>query len=202
MAEPNLRMRDIRERLLAHRPALIGETESWRAAVALVLLAPRTGGEPELLFIERARREGDPWSGHMAFPGGRRDPADADIAATAARETREEVGLALGRPIARLDDQAGNPRQSTLGPLVISPFVYEVAERPRLAPNREVNSTVWIPVPWLVHPDAAVQYKFERDSVQLAFPAVRYESYTVWGLTYRILVNLFGVLGVAFKPAG
>jgi len=194
-------MHEIRERLAAHRPALIGQGETWRAAVALVFLAP-PAGEPELLFIERAHREGDPWSGHMAFPGGRRDPADPDIAATAARETHEEVGLALGRPIARLDDQAGNPRQSTLGPLVISPFVYEIAERPRLALNGEVNSTVWIPVPWLVHPDAAVQYKFVRDSVQLAFPAVRYESYTVWGLTYRILVNLFGVLGVELKPAG
>jgi len=194
-------MREIRERLEAHRPALIGEGETWRAAVALVFFAPAGGSQPELLFIERARREGDPWSGHMAFPGGRRDPTDPDIAATAARETREEVGLALGRPIARLDDQAGNPRQSTLGPLVISPFVYELAERPRLAPNREVNSTVWIPVPWLVHPDAAVQYKLERDSVQLAFPAVRYEGYTVWGLTYRILVNLFGLLGVELKPA-
>ena len=179
---------------------LVGEGETWRAAVALVFCAP-PHAEPELLFIERARRGGDPWSGHMAFPGGRRDEADPDIAATAARETREEAGLALGGPIARLDDQSGNPRTSNLGPLVISPFVYEVRERPLLAPNGEVQSTVWSPVAWLVHPDAAAEVKFERDSVQLAFPGVRYDRYTVWGLTYRILVNLFGELGVELRPA-
>ncbi len=200
MSDARLLMPSIRARLGAHRPALVGEGESWRAAVALVFCAP-PDAVPELLFIERARREGDPWSGHMAFPGGRRDPADADVAETAARETREEVGLALGRPLAQLDDQSGNPRTSNLGPLVISPFVYEVKQRPLLAPNGEVQSTVWIPVPWLVHPDAAAEVRFERDSVQLAFPGVRYDRYTVWGLTYRILVNLFGVLGVELRPA-
>src|SRR5262245_41364530 len=101
MGDERLRMPQIRERLSAHRPALVGEGETWRAAVALVFCAP-PGAEPELLFIERARREGDPWSGHMAFPGGRRDPKDTDLAATAARETHEEVGLGLGAPIARL----------------------------------------------------------------------------------------------------
>jgi len=156
MGDERLLMPKIRERLAAHRAALIGEGETWRAAVALVFCAP-PDAEPELLFIERARREGDPWSGHMAFPGGRRDAKDTDIAATAARETLEEVGLALGPPIARLDDQGGNPRNSTLGPLVISPFAYEVKELPLLAPNGEVQSTVWIPVPWLVHPDAAAE---------------------------------------------
>lgn len=52
-------------------------------------------GDPEILFIKRAGRVGDRWSGHVAFPGGRRDPPDVDDRATAIRETREEVGLDL-----------------------------------------------------------------------------------------------------------
>jgi 8-oxo-dGTP pyrophosphatase MutT (NUDIX family) len=55
-------------------------------------------GDPEILFIKRAGRVGDRWSGHVALPGGRRDPPDADDRAAAIRETREEVGLDLTRP--------------------------------------------------------------------------------------------------------
>ncbi|MFI5314800.1 MAG: NUDIX hydrolase [Myxococcota bacterium] len=197
MSGARLEMGEIRARLAAHRPKLASppEGDRWLAAVALVFLAP-PGGDAELLFIERAQKEGDPWSGHMAFPGGRRDSADADLVATSRRETREEVGLALDPPIARLDDFAN----ARAGALVVSPFVYEIAARPQLAPNREVQSTVWIPVSWLLHPDAAVDYAISRDSQKVVFPAVRYDRYTVWGLTYRILASLFEVLGRDFRP--
>jgi 8-oxo-dGTP pyrophosphatase MutT (NUDIX family) len=196
--DERLEMVAIRARLAAHRPKLAATPEGAHsfAAVALVFCAP-PGGSAELLFIERALKESDPWSGHMAFPGGRRDPDDPDLVATSIRETREEVGLALGRPIARLDDFAN----ARAGSLIVSPFVYQIDARPVLAPNREVQSTVWIPVPWLLHPDAAVDYAISRDSQKLVFPAVRYDRYTVWGLTYRILVNLFEVLGRDFRPA-
>lgn len=198
MADERLDMAEIRARLTAHRPKLAAppEGDHSSAAVALVFCAP-PGGDAELLFIERALKEGDPWSGHMAFPGGRRDRADPDLVATSLRETREEVGLALDQPIARLDDFTN----ARAGSLIVSPFVYQIEARPQLSPNREVQSTVWIPVPWLLHPDAAVDYAISRDSQKLVFPAVRYDRYTVWGLTYRILVNLFEILERDFRPA-
>lgn len=52
-------------------------------------------GDPEVLFIKRAAREGDRWTSHIAFPGGGRDPEDNDDGATSVRETREEIGLDL-----------------------------------------------------------------------------------------------------------
>lgn len=204
MADPTdeeLDLAQIRARIEVHSPALAMPVKEPRmlAAVALVFHQP-PGGPPELLFIERARREGDPWSGQMAFPGGRRDSVDADIAATATRETLEEVGLALDAPFGRLDDFAGS-RNPRVPPLVVSPFAYEVRERPQLSPNAEVQSTVWIPVPWILHPDSSYDYPFEREGFAGTFPAIRFERYTVWGLTYRILHNLFTVLGREFRPA-
>ena len=163
------------------------------AAVALVLHEP-PGAAPELLFIERAVREGDPWSGHMAFPGGRRERGDPDLQVTAARETFEEVGVKLGTPIGQLDDFAGtrNPR---VQPLVVSPYVYELEERPETHPNHEVNDTVWIPLPAILDPAFTIEYRFEHESYRDSFPALRYERFTVWGLTYRVLGNFLEVLG-------
>jgi 8-oxo-dGTP pyrophosphatase MutT (NUDIX family) len=191
----------IRERIEAHSPALATPVKEPRmlAAVALVFHQP-PGGAPELLFIERAKREGDPWSGQMAFPGGRRDAKDPDIATTAWRETLEEVGVELDAPFGRLDDFAGS-RNPRVPPLVVSPFVYEARERPVLSLNVEVQSTVWIPLPWILHPDSSTDYPFEREGFQGTFPAIRFERYTVWGLTYRILHNLFTVVGREFRPA-
>ncbi len=186
----------IRERIGAHRATRAEpEGEVMRAAVALILHEPG-GGSPEILFIERATREGDPWSGHMALPGGRKDPEDQDLQATAARETLEEVGVSLHEPLGRLDDLSGQRRfREQTFPLVVSPYVYGLATRPEVTANHEVNSTVWIPVPWILHPESSVEHATGPSAIGETFPGFRYDRYTVWGLTYRVLTNFFEILG-------
>src|ERR1700680_3050243 len=76
-----------------------------RAAVALVLRQGARG--LEILLIKRAEHMDDPWSGHVALPGGREEPADASLQETAVRETLEETGIDLARDgevLGALDD--------------------------------------------------------------------------------------------------
>ena len=108
----------------------------------------RAGESLELLLIERVERAEDPWSGHMALPGGRRDAEDPDLLATALRETAEEVGIVLdpgSRCWARLDEVY--PQTRLLPPLVIAPFVAAVGPgvEPRPDPA-EVAAALWVPV--------------------------------------------------------
>ena len=160
-----------------------------------MVLADREGG-PSVLFIERARREGDPWSGHMAFPGGRVDPTDADARAAAERETEEEVGLSLegARLLGRLDDRQGNPR--THPALVISAFVYALSEpAPELVINHEVEQAFWFPVRELLEPARHVPYPTSYD---LDFPGILVgepDRHIVWGLTYSFLEGFFTTVG-------
>lgn len=189
---------EIRPPLLGYRPETTPEPErpAFEAAVALVLHEPDglLDASTELLFIERAHRAGDPWSGQMAFPGGRRERIDRDLQQTAARETLEEVGLQLPEPLGRLDHFQGS-RNVRVPPLLVAPYVYEIAERPSLVENNEVNSTVWVPLRWILDPQSWVAHEFERDGERMAFPAFHYDGYTVWGLTYRILRNFLEVVG-------
>lgn len=183
----------IRGRIGGYSPDLARPEPGGReAAVALVVHKPRVHAL-EILFIERAVRQGDPWSGQMAFPGGRRDPSDADVLSTAVRETQEEVGLELEEPIGRLDDVQGTPRLLDHR-LVISAFVFEAPDRNQGPTSSEVQSTVWVPVPHLLDPASAVKFQFEHGDYSGRFPGVRFEGYTIWGLTYRILRQFFEVL--------
>ena len=187
----------IRRRLVAH-DAQIAEVRpgTFEAAVALILYDPPGAGDaPELLFIERATRAGDPWSGHMAFPGGRREAADASLSRTAIRETFEEVGVTLGAAIGRLDDFAGS-RGPQASDMVVAPFVFEVDARPELALNEEVRSTIWVPLDWIVAPESTTSHVLRReDGARVERPAFQYDRYVVWGLTYRILGDFFALLG-------
>ena len=151
---------------------------------------------PEVLFIERARREGDPWSGHMAFPGGRLDPGDAHARAAAERETLEEVGLPLdgAARLGRLSDKAGNPISAPR--LVISAWVYRLDVPATLAPNHEVEQAFWFPVKDLLDPARQVSYPMRDPKLELPGILVgEPERHIVWGLTYSFLESFFTALG-------
>jgi 8-oxo-dGTP pyrophosphatase MutT (NUDIX family) len=160
-----------------------------RAAVALILAGPERA--LRLCFIRRAEREGDPWSGHMAFPGGRADPADPTAQAVAERETREEVGLALHpehliAPLAELPVRlAGRETGMTL-----SSFVYYLGPEPAaLQPNGEVAGAYWIDLRHLWDPANGTHYRLQREGVDMVFPAIRFQDTVIWGLTFRLLTQ-------------
>lgn len=190
----------IRSALQGHRAKVVRDPARPRAAVALVV-RERTSG-PELLFIERARRRGDPWSGHMAFPGGRMEPSDGSTRMVAERETEEEVGLALAEAerLGRLDDLQGHAKGRPLA-LVIAAYVYHLAQDQVLSTNHEVEQALWVPVGRLLDPAHQVDYP----SATGRYPGILVgdpERHIVWGLTYRFLELFFAVLGCSLPGRG
>jgi 8-oxo-dGTP pyrophosphatase MutT (NUDIX family) len=186
---------EIRRRLAGHTPRIIPPTAK-HAAVAAVLHDSGSGGD--LLFIERAQHPSDPWSGHMAFPGGRVDPGDATARAAAERETLEEVAidLATAEQLGRLDDVEGAP--PGFDSLVVSAFVYRVDERVVPKPNYEVRSALWVPLAYLEDPQRRVPFYWPREQRTTHYPGILVgepERHVVWGLTFRFLEIFFTALG-------
>jgi 8-oxo-dGTP pyrophosphatase MutT (NUDIX family) len=165
------------------------------AAVALALRAPE-GGRLELLMVKRAEFEGDPWSGHVALPGGRREPADASLEDTAVRETWEETGLDIrrdGRILGSLDELS--PRTPSLPPIIIRPYVAVVAEDVAIVPSDEFAAAFWVLVDRLRDPNIRIETTVEVRGGELRVMAYRYQGYTVWGLTERILHQFLALIG-------
>lgn len=170
------------------------EEEGLRWAAVALVLRGATVREADLLFIRRAERAGDPWSGHVAFPGGRREASDPTLEATARRESREELSLHLdsgARLIGVLDDL--RPRSAALPSIAVRPFVYALSHDVVLAPNAEVHSLFWMPLAELRAPARAVEHVFERGGARLRFPAYRCGEDVVWGMTERIVTQLLDV---------
>jgi len=192
-----IRLSTIASRLSARVPRDTGEPDDKHAAVAVIFRERVPERGPELLFIKRADKETDPWSGHMAFPGGRQDPRDADLLHTALRETREEVGLALGpeRLIGRLDAIGAVNRTGRI-PLAITPFVFSIGDAdPVLVPKLdEVAEVHWTALEPLLRGEAQTTFPFEREGERLEFPAFKVGERIVWGLTYRMLGDLFAAI--------
>jgi 8-oxo-dGTP pyrophosphatase MutT (NUDIX family) len=187
-----LQIDEVRRALAGREPAVLAPPQ--RASVAIVLA--ENEGALDLLLIERAQREGDPWSGHMAFPGGRVDATDASDRAAAERETLEEVGLSLANSelLGRLDDLPGRPAPST--DFAVSAFVFHAPAPGPLALNHEVSEAFWFPLDSLSEGERQVDHAVKMASDRL-FPGILVgepQRQVVWGLTYRFLGDFMKIL--------
>ena len=191
-----LSVEDIRNALATQQPDPDRfEANRSCAAVAMILVGPED--TPELCVIRRAEKSGDPWSGHMALPGGRFSPEDADLQVTAERETHEEVGLRLD-PAHRLGSLA--PVSIWLSgreqPLYLFPSVYYLGPTtPALTLNYEVAEAYWMPLahPWQA--GNATHLTLSSDGKSLYYPAIRFQNQMIWGITLRVLTLFSDVLG-------
>lgn len=158
-----------------------------QAAVAIIRT---TGDEPHYLLLRRAVNPVDPWSGHFALPGGRREAGDRDILETCIRETLEEIGLLLhphqmigARPFAR----AGGTTHATL----VAPFLFEIPEPAALTlDTTEISESHWLTRGYLLDPINHAREVMSPLLPDRAFPCIKVGTGAIWGFTYGVLSGL------------
>jgi len=188
-------------RLQAYRPRRLPGRQ-WVARCGVVLLMAEHGmaadAAPALLLMRRAERAGDPWSGHVSFPGGRVDPRDPSTRAAAVRELQEETGLPMDAPIApmgRLSDlltrEHGRRR-----PMVVTPYVYRVPHAVALTPGLEAARLWWEPLPNLVDASLRRTVIWRVAGLPLPFPSIEVNGARLWGLSLMMVNELVRAAGV------
>jgi 8-oxo-dGTP pyrophosphatase MutT (NUDIX family) len=163
-----------------------------RAAVAAIL----TLSEPRsLLMIRRAEHPNDPWSGHMGFPGGRCEAGESDLEAVI-RETREEIGLQLGKTqiLGRLDDVQAVGHGKVLA-MAIAPFVFCCSRVPETKLDaKEVQEVIWIPIDFLKNDKHLETLPFTFNNLEQQLPCYVYLERKIWGLSFRMIRELLKFL--------
>jgi 8-oxo-dGTP pyrophosphatase MutT (NUDIX family) len=177
---------------------IVEAEDDARAAVAAIFRAPNEHSEAQVLLIRRAERDGDPWSGHMAFPGGKRETTDPSLLTTAIRETREEVGLDLechARLVTRMPSVPALTR-SKRGGMLVTPYIFALnePEHPEFVLSSEVVETYWVPVGPMARGEIATTFPYRHEGALLQLPAFSVQERIVWGLTHRMLSMLFAAL--------
>jgi 8-oxo-dGTP pyrophosphatase MutT (NUDIX family) len=186
---------DIKRVLTWHSPVLLDLPSHTWAAVALVLCAQTYG--LEMLFIERAFRADDPWSGDLGFPGGKVKEGEHDPKLTAERETQEEIGIDLrdGHYLGRLSDITGAHM-----PVMVSCFVYGVPYHPPFVLSHELRDAFWISIADLTSPESHVTASVRFSGEMLERPAIRLPKIgkpVLWGITYRLVMEFLKLFSQA-----
>ncbi|MEE9600806.1 MAG: CoA pyrophosphatase [Thermoplasmata archaeon] len=175
---------DLRSRLLPES----AETREDSSSAAVALILRKWKGELQILLIERIRREGDPWSGQIALPGGMRDPEDTSLSETARREAMEEVSIDLDTACLSLG-RLHQIRPANAPQLLVFPFVYSLRKEAVVEEGEEVRDAFWASLSRLRQ--SKTTKKVEARGHELVVPAFLHGEGVIWGLTYRIITALF-----------
>jgi 8-oxo-dGTP pyrophosphatase MutT (NUDIX family) len=157
---------------------------------AAVAILRAQSPEEAILLIRRTKQRDDPWSGHWALPGGRRDPQDPDLLHTALRELNEECGIRL-----EPEDLEAALSPATAGRisgpiLTVAPFVFPVREPlPTVLNPEEAVEAVWLPVSMLEDPARQSLQSVPGMPADRRFPAIDLKGVPLWGFTYRLLTE-------------
>jgi len=166
-------------------PSLQKRTE---AAVALVV-RPAGAAGAELLLVRRATYPGDPWSGHIALPGGRREPGDSTLEATALRETWEETGLTLAAADCVAALTPLEPHLVARPALIVHPFVFRYHGARAVSPSEEIADAFWLSLRALGDPSAWSAIDVVLGDAARTVRGFRHEDQVIWGLTERVLAD-------------
>lgn len=180
-----------------HRARKIpGRHRMVRSAVCVLLREHEQ--HDEVLLMRRAIREGDPWSGHVSFPGGRADPVDDNTLSTATRELEEEVGFSVDDAhfIGRLSDVVTR-RHEIMRPMIVTPYAFRVPADTEFETNHEAEETFWCPLDFLADPNNRdeMEWKLGKQPLQVPvkLPCYYFEGRKIWGLTLLMLDELIKV---------
>ena len=182
------------QRVAVHAPQRANAAPDVRRAAVAAVLRPDGAGSADLLFIKRAIFSGDPWSGQIAFPGGRRERDDASLEQTAVRETREELGgdLAIAATMLGALDEI-HPLSPHLPPIVVRPHVFVLRGAFEITMSDEVADTFWAPLATLLDPATRTTTTVEALGARFTMPAFVVGERVIWGMTERILSQLLGL---------
>lgn len=159
------------------------DKENAKAAVAIIFKETKIG--LELLLVKRAEVLGDPWSGDMAFPGGKRIPTDQDMLQTVVREVKEETNIALNSNVflGSMDVVLSTVRPE----YDILPMVFLQTTELQIKINEELTSFLWVPF------DEIEDSKSRAIVKNLDVPVFNVNGEMVWGLTYRIIEKILAL---------
>ncbi len=185
------------------RSSVPSETGILRAAVVL-LFQTAADGTLELLMIHRSEHPGDPWSGHMAFPGGRIDSGDASDLEGALREVEEELSLTLspGDLLGELEPMRVPPRVLSV-PMWVRAFVFHAKDLPTASPNNEVQAVHWFDFSRFLSRESRGEFQYKRHGYDVMLPEVELDGCHIWGMSLRLIDDLMERIECPWRgPAG
>jgi len=178
----------LNSKLIKRLPDILGKiSEKYNANAAVSIILKSTLEDYEILFVKRVNRISDPWSGQIAFPGGKRDPKDRNLKDTVIREVFEETSIKLkeGSFLGVLKTISSKPKRT----FKILPFIVFLEESPTIDLNKkELDRFFWVSFEKIESNRGIVDFGDRK------VPAYIFGDDIVWGVTYKILRDFIEIV--------